>query len=315
MKKYSFQIASGSLALLIIGVGVLPLSAIAQTTDQTTKTSISPVTFNLTANGGDVLQQTVKIRNDAAFTQTLEMNVENFTATDEQGTVGLTEEETPFSLAKWVRFNKTEYTLKSGQETQVPFTITVPRNAEPGGHYASVYGQLTPDSGEIGGSSGSAIGQKVGALVLLRVAGDIKEDANIETFIVKDFSAGESIPFSIRAKNNGSVHIRPQGFITITDIFGNKIKDIQIEEKNVFPGAVRELVSSWEDPGFMGYYTANVLMYYGQSNQQMTASTTFWVIPWMQIAIWGGAAIVIILILFFARKRIGRAFKALASGN
>src|SRR5690606_20974594 len=142
-----------------------------------------PVTFNLGANPGDVLSQTVKIRNDSTSTQVLKMNAENFAAIDEQGAIGLTEEETPFSLAKWVKFRQDTYTLRSGQEAQVAYTITVPQNAEPGGHYASVYGQLTPDASAIGSGSGAVLGQKIGALVLLRVAGDVKEDATIETFL------------------------------------------------------------------------------------------------------------------------------------
>lgn len=316
MKNIFPKTAALSLVFLLTLFTLAPLSVIAQnTSDQTSKITISPVTFNLAANPGDVLRQSIKIRNDSTMTQTLEMNAENFTATDEQGTIGLTEEETPFSLASWVKFSSPNLTLKSGQEVTVPFTITVPRNAEPGGHYASVFGQLSPDASAIGGGAGTALGQKVGALILLRVAGDVKEDAEIATFTVDGFQAGEDVPFAIRVQNRGSVHIRPQGFISITDMFGNKVADVQIEERNVFPGAVRRVEATWDKPGFMGYYTANALMQYGQNNQQITATTTFWIIPWKQIAIWGGAALVVIIILFLARKRIGRAFKALASGG
>lgn len=315
MKKIFIPTAALSLSLLIIGMAVWPGLALAQTTDQTSKISISPVTFSLSANPGDVISQSVKVRNDSDITQSLQMGVQNFTTTDEMGTVGLTEEETAFNLASWIRFKNTKLSLRSGQETTVSFTITVPRNAEPGGHYASVFGQLSPDSSEIGGGAGSALGQKIGSLVLLRVAGDVKEDANVESFTVGDFSSGDPVPFSIRVKNNGSVHVRPQGFVTVSDLFGNKVADIPIEERNVFPGAIRRIEAEWKDPGFMGYYTANVLMYYGQNNQQLTATTTFWIIPWREIAIWGGAGLVVIILLFLARKRIGRAIKALASGG
>lgn len=315
MKKNILQITFLLLAFCTIISSVAPMTALAQNTqDQTSKINITPLTFNLSANPGDVLEQTLKIRNDSATTNTLRVNAENFTATDEEGTVGLTEEETPFSLAKWIKFKQSTYTLRSGQEAQVPFTITVPRDAEPGGHYASVYGQLSPDAGAIG-SSGSSIGQKIGTLVLLRVAGNVKEDATVESFQTGQFQAGQPVPFEARVKNNGSIHIRPKGFVTITDIFGNKVVDVPITEKNVFPGSVRKLDISWEKPGFIGYYTANALMYYGQNNQQLTASTTFWIIPWMQLAIWGGVALVIVVVLILARKRIGKAIKALASGN
>src|SRR5690348_4078168 len=152
----------------------------AQTSISASKISISPVTFNLTANAGDSLKEVITVRNDAASTQTVTISAENFVAVGEEGQVGLTEDTTSFTLAKWINFGQTKYALKSGEQAQVPFNINVPMNAEPGGHYASVYAQVTP--GNPGESSGSAVGQKIGSLVLLRVAGNVKEAASVASF-------------------------------------------------------------------------------------------------------------------------------------
>lgn len=302
------------LATLLISVFlVLPFTTpvVAQTSP--TKVTITPVTFNLSANAGDSLKEVIKIRNDATFSQDIIISAENFVAVGEEGEVGLTEENTTYSLASWIVFDKTKYTLKSGDEIQVPFSIRVPFNAEPGGHYASVYAQINPSS--VSGSSGSSVGQKIGSLVLLRVAGDVKEQASVESFSVEKIAQGKPVVFDIRVKNEGSVHIRPQGFVAVTDIFGKKVADVKVNEANVFPGAVRHLSAEWKKPPFIGRYTANLLMYYGQNNQQLTATTTFWIIPWRALAIWGGVALLVILILVLGRKRISRSVKALATGK
>jgi hypothetical protein len=303
-------LASLPVAIALIASTTLP--AIAQNSGDT-KVSISPVTFNLTANAGDTLKEVIKVRNDAPSTQVVTISAENFVAVGEEGGVGLTEDDTVYSLAKWIVFDKTEYTLKSGGEVQVPFNIRVPNNAEPGGHYASVYAQISPDSPS--NTSGSRIGQKIGALLLLRVAGDIKESASIASFSVENQTSGKPLVFDVRAKNNGSVHIHPQGLIAVTDVFGKKVGDVQVIDQNVFPGSVRHMTATWNKPPFIGRFTANLLMYYGQNNQQLTASTTFWIIPWRALAIYGGVALLVIVLLIVGRKRIGRSIKALVSGK
>ncbi len=277
-----------------------------------TRIGISPVTFNLTANPGDTLDQVIKVRNDAAATQQITIEAENFTAVGEEGQVALTDEDTSFNLASWIEFESSTFVLGSGEEIQVPFLIRVPGNAEPGGHYASVFAHVGPVSPD---GSGSAIGQKIGSLILLRVAGDVEESASVESFAVGKFDPGQPVPFEIRVKNQGSVHIRPAGFVTINDFMGNKVKDVSIEDSNIFPGAIRKIHATWEDPGFIGRYTANALMYYGDTNQQLTATTTFWIIPWKTVGIVAGAALVVVLILWFGRRRIGRSIKALVSGS
>lgn len=293
----------------------LVLSTISPVAAQdSSRISITPVTFNLTANAGDTLKEVIKVRNDATTAQQIAISTENFTAVGEDGGVGLTEQETSYSLADWVSFEKTNFTLKSGEEVQVNFLIRVPFNAEPGGHYASVYAHVSPAGVE--GTSGSSIGQKIGSLVLLRVAGDVKEQASVASFSVDKINLGKSVTFSIRAKNEGSVHIRPAGFVAITDLFGKKVADAQVKDQNVFPGAIRHLTAEWKNPSILPMrYTANVLMYYGQNNQQLTASMTFWIVPWRMLGIVGGSLLVLLVLLFLGRRRIGRSLKALVSGK
>jgi hypothetical protein len=308
MNKLFFPLASLLLAVAITAGSSVPAYAI-----DSSKVSISPVTFNLTANAGDTLKEVIKVRNDAPITQVLAISAENFVAVGEEGKVGLTVDSTTFSLAKWIFFDKSNYTLKSGEEAQVPFSIRVPNSAEPGGHYASVYAQVSPNSA--GESTGSSIGQKIGSLLLLRVAGDIKESAAIATFQEEQAGPDKPVVFNIRAKNTGTVHIHPQGFVAVTDIFGKKVADVQVVDQNVFPGSIRHMTATWAKPPFIGRFTANVLMYYGQNNQQLTASETFWIIPWKALVTWGVVALVVLILLVLARKRIGRSIKALISGK
>ena len=59
--------------------------------------------------------------------------------------------------------------LASGQRAVVPFLITIPQNAEPGGYFAAVF--LAVRSQKLVGGGQVSVGGKIGVLILLRVSG------------------------------------------------------------------------------------------------------------------------------------------------
>ena len=190
------------------------------------------------------------------------------------------------------------------------FNIRVPFNAEPGGHYASIYAQVSPTLDNA--QTGSYVGQKIGALILLRVAGPVTEKASIVTFtMVKSVYSKGPVSFDLRIKNEGTVHLRPAGVIAVTNMFGKKVADITIPQKDVLPGAIRHTTTTWSNTLDFGKFTATLLAYYGDNNSQLLATTTFWIIPWKTIIIWLVVIIVILVIIWLSRDRIksaGRAF-------
>ena len=276
--------------------------------DQTT-ISISPLTFDLSANPGDTVTNELLVRNSGAEDAVISAETQDFVAVGETGEVNLTNEKTTYSLASWIEMDTSQFVLKGGQQQRIKFVVRVPFNAEPGGHYASVFAHLSPTIGNA--TSGSGVGQKIGALVLLRVSGDAKEAANVATF---DTSKGiyekGPVEFDLRVENTGSVHIKPAGIIAVTDIFGKKVADVSMEQNRVLPGAIRKMTATWDKPPLMGKFTATLLTYYGTDNKQLSAATTFWVIPWTLIIIWLSVIIVVFVVLWLGRVRIKSAIKA-----
>jgi hypothetical protein len=119
------------------------------------------------------------------------------------------------------------------------------------------------------------------------------------------------VDFSIRVKNESTVHIRPEGTVTVTDIFGKK-SIVQVEGRNVLPGAIRKLNATHDEKFLIGKYTADVKLSYGtQSNSVLTASTTFFAFP-VRIGLIG---LGILVIVFLIRKRLIRAFRMIVTGK
>lgn len=307
--------------------------------------TISPPSFELTSNPGDELTENViKVTNTSASTATFEAVVEDFRVEGNEGVVQVRKDENPNAFSSWFTIEPETFTLKRGEVKTVKFTVNVPDDGEPGGHFASVMFQ--PKAVESESGSGAQILQRVGALVLMTVSGDVKEEGSISTFAPKTyvgeidilksdtdasteyfvplqekldeekrsnyFSQGP-VAFELVMKNEGNVYYRTQdATVTIKNIFGQKVDEIKVQPRNVFPGAERRATLIWPKKNLWGIrYTAELNGIYGQKEpKQIGASTSFWAFP-LPAAIAIG---VVLLILVFLRKRLLKAISILAKG-
>ncbi len=298
-------------ALLVTVIAIFSICTIGLVKAENEKTtiSISPLTFDLAADPGNTLNNEMLIKNGGTSPIKVSMNAQDFVATGEEGEVSLVDDNNTYSLASWVKMDSSEFTLNGGEQKAVKFEIVIPKNAEPGGHYGSVYAYLSPVTGT---ASGAGVGQKVGSLVFLKVNGASSQSAQVKSFKTdKGSYAKGPINFDIRLENTGTVHIKPKGAITVKSMWGNQATNINLEQKNILPGAIRHLTATWDKTPSMGKYTATMLMTYGTGNSQLTATTTFWVINWILIIIWAIIILIILLVIWFGRHRIKNAAKAL----
>ncbi len=277
--------------------------------------ALSPPTFELSANPGDILENTIKVENMTAEPLRLAVDRRNFMAIGEEGSVGLTEEQTSYSLASWISVSPPEAEIPAKSTKIFSYRIDVPLNAEPGGHFGSV---VFRTASSVPSQSGAALVQELGALILLRISGTSKELANIVGFSAgKMFWEYGPVEFDLRIKNEGSVHIKPQGTITITNFLGKKIGSgvVELEPKNVLPGAVRKSTAQWNRKWLFGKYTAVVSLTYGTKPEILTASTTFVGFPYRVGGVVLAVLLVILLFLFKARKRLRVALRILLKGK
>jgi hypothetical protein len=306
------------MGLMILGMG-LPLISQA--------TTVSPVKLELEAQKGQTLNQTIKLRNDAKDPVTYYLSAEQFIAADESGKpqfVGGNKAD----LASWIKFNYDSITVLGGQTIEVPFTIAVPEFAGPGGHYAAIFFNIAaPKSAAT--TSQVSLDNRAGVLVLLKVAGDIKESAELVEFKPADqIYSSLPVDFSFRLKNTGNVHLKPQGTIIISDMFGLVVDKVAVNEagSNILTDQIRKFDIFWtkndqvkvaadfwgefkqESANFaLGKYTADLSLTYGTTGT-LSATASFWVIPWHVILVYSAAGLITLIILaaiFILIKKYG----------
>jgi len=263
---------------------------------------VSPPSQEITGDPGSTIHVTSKVRNGSNSTLPVSVSINDFTASGDQGQVALTTGG-PWSVVSWTTVSPQTFSLAPGEEQSVTATIKIPKNAA-GGHYGSFVFAVKPANQ----SNGASVGQQIASLFLLKVSGPVTESLALTNISAPAFSESGPIPFSMNFTNNGNVYVKTYGLINVTDMFGNKVADIIIPGTNVFPQANRMIQASLDKHFLIGRYTATAIMDYGTiKNQSNYATTTFIVFP-IRIA---GGVILLLIILFLLRKRLGKALKAL----
>lgn len=311
----SKKIVFSSIALIFASVAVIFQSQIqGQEAPSTNGLAVSPPTFEISGNPGNTITNTVRLENMKATPVRLAVDKRNFSAIGEEGAIGLTDETGTFSLASWISVDPADVVIAPKSTKTFTFTIKIPLNAEPGGHFGSLVFRSVPDDNLVG--SGATVAQEIGSLILLRLSGATTESAQVESFATtQSFYEYGPVTFETRVKNLGNVHTKPSGNVTITNLLGQNVGTVKMEGKNVLPGAIRKIDGTWDTKWRFGQYTATSVLIYGVNNTQLANVTTFIVFPYRVTIV----ALIVFSILFYmiyrSRKRLSMAWKILTSGK
>lgn len=171
--------------------------------------------------------------------------------------------------------------LKAGEQRYVPFTVRVPSDASPGGHYAVVWWKTQPLGGE---GSGVGVVTRAGVLMYLRISGDVNEAARLVSITDKDQRFFWSLPVSIAVlfKNDGNVHLKPNGDLFVRNILGKERAHFAINKTNyiVFPGQPHKMIMPWEPRFAFGPYKVALDLAYGKDPTTIQKEMWIFVFPW-----------------------------------
>lgn len=302
------------ICLIVLSLSFLGLSRQHALAADSLGLSLSPPTFEISGNPGDIIKNTLRVENLNDTDITVAIDQRNFTAVGEDGAVGLTDDVTTFSLTTWLTTDVKELTIARHSSKTLGFTISIPPSAEPGGHFGSIIIKTIPATST--GGSGAVLTQELGSLILLKIAGNIQESASVESFSAsQNFYEYGPVTFNLRLHNHGSVHLKPTGTVVITDLLGSKVAKLNLDGKNVLPDAIRQMDLAWPVKLALGRYTATLVGSYGNNNQTFTATSTFTIFPYRLILGILAVVIIVTLLLYRSRKRLHLALKVLLSGK
>ncbi len=319
--RRALAMAAFAVALCAVGAPfAVPMRAHAQAADATSLT-ITPPFFTINVSPGDAWASSIRVVNTNPGNLPVAASVMGFRPTDNRGhgtfiRLSSLASDTD-ALANWITVSPSAAVVPPDGAVDIPFSIAVPRNASPGGHYAGILIGTQPiDATGTASVDGSHIGISsfISALIFVTVSGDINEAGAIREFATdKPFYQHPNVDFSLLFANTGNVHVRPVGQIQIYNMFGKEVGTVPINQEGdlgyVLPSSTREFDEQWQGAGSLldiGQFTAVLTLAYGtDGTKSVSQSLTFWVLPVGQII---EDAIILLLIvggfIFFLRRYV-----------
>lgn len=252
---------------------------------------VSPLRSYPSLDPGETTTGSLMITNQTPKDQTITLSAETFKVTNEQYDYNIE----PSSTSDWVRFVDKLIILKPNQSQAVAYSLAVPSNATPGGHYFA----LLASSESAGGTGSITEVHRVASLIYLEVSGKLKKDSKLVSVDIPWFSSKTEVPISTLVANTGNTHIRARVGITVQRQPGGRVEQVSMVENVIMPGTVRKLDSKVHLPSVPGIYKIS-LTYAPPTGNPTVMSQTVWYFPqWCLIVIIG-----LLLVFIFGSVRV-----------
>ena len=266
---------------------------------------------------GETVTAIMTVTNRITDGRTFSLAVEDMSGSADasEAVVLLGDQAGPYTLKDYITFPSKTFKLNLGERAQIPVSITMPVNAEPGGYYGAVLVSTVQDNAEKQPDTmaRSPIIARIGTLFFITVPGDANIDGSVTEVTTKNnkwwYQKGP-IDFGILFENTGSVHLNPYGEVQITNMLGENVGFVELEPWFVLPKSLRLREVTWDRELLLGRYAITTKVNRGYDNIIDENVIHIWVLPWkLLLGIFTGLVVLILIVRFvlssFEFKRKG----------
>lgn len=228
---------------------------------------------------------------------------------DEGGFTAARDGEPSTDVGSWITLKAQTYTVEPGTRIDVPFSITVPADAEPGDHAGAI---LATDAALGAITAGNPdptlqVRARVGARVYVRVEGPVSPALRIDRLDVDHESPSFAVPFFSRdgravvtweLTNTGNIRLTPTTQLRIKGLFGRTIRTLPAQElPELLPGG--NVVRSEVLTGLPPLERLTVELTATADQVEVVGTSSYWAIPWRFVAL-----IAMLLLAVFVTRRV-----------
>ncbi|MEU9194181.1 WxL protein peptidoglycan domain-containing protein [Streptomyces hundungensis] len=256
--------------------------------------------FYLSADPGTTLDDRVTVANKTAAPLSFRLYGADAYNTERDGGFAVrTEKERQTGVGAWAKPDRATLTVPAHSSVTVPFTITVPPDAEPGDHVGALVALDDRVARGSGADGKVAVGiqQAVGARVYLRVGGP-----TVPALAVEDVSLSQHRPLvpglgESRAEitytlhNRGNVTLNPKVDLSATGLFGRTLlsRGVAKVPSELLPGERVTLTEVWRGAPQLDW--GDVRLRASARDAEASAGTSFFALPWLAVAVLVAAAL------------------------
>ncbi|MEU5216055.1 DUF916 domain-containing protein [Streptomyces sp. NPDC020807] len=260
--------------------------------------------FYLSLDPGTSLTDRVTVTNKTAAPLSFRLYGADAYNTDRDGGFAIrTRAEKQTGAGAWIKVERTRITVPPRSAVTVPFTLTVPADADPGDHPGALVALDERISPSGPGSVAVGVQRAVGARVYLRVNGPTVpalglEDVTLEQDRPLVPGTGESgAVVSYTLHNRGNVTLNPKVALRAEGLFGRTLlaRDLAHVPSELLPRQKIRLTERWNGSPQLDW--GDVTLTATAKDVRETAEVSFLAVPWLAatVLLAGGAGGVVAL--------------------
>lgn len=219
--------------------------------------------FIYSYSAGEIRNDSVTVENKGTEAITVKVYPVDSTTTSDGG-FALANENTPRKgIGAWVKINTDAVTLAPNEKRVIPFTISIPANAQKGEYSGGIVFENTTPKNIKNKKVNINIISRVGVRIYETVPGP--EQLNMEISGLNYSIVDNYLNFTFNLKNKGTISVSPTGTLQIKDMFGRIINTTPLEKlldiTNPGQSITINVPTNMLSPLF-GWNTADVAVYY-----------------------------------------------------
>lgn len=258
MKHTFFKIIvlAGLTATLIV-----PQATYAADTTQSPPTpdesiTLSPVSSRFAIDAGTQRSGELTVVNDGKADYNFIVYARPYWITDAAYNPTFTKASQQSDAYQWVRLSQAKFFAKAGATVKVPYTVDVPANAAPGGHYGVIFAETQPVSAAEQGNSVERK-KRVGMIIYASVNGQTINKGKILGNAAQFWQTQPPMRATASARNDGNVDFVNNVTYAVKDMFGNS-KYTMNRDYPVLPHTTRVVTLEWPDSPWFGLFKVEV---------------------------------------------------------
>jgi hypothetical protein len=224
--------------------------------------SVAPIRVEHAVAAGGNLTEAIAISNDDTSTTHIRMKIEDWSLTRDGAIDFVAAGSRPFSAALWIKVNPREFDLPPGQSLNVRYSLTVPKDAAPGGYRAAIVFATVPRPKPGEKQSRVMLEGRI-ATILYETVGAPVPSGEITNLTFGMHPDGKP-EFLISFQNTGKVHFRTRGEIFIRDKERKEVARVPLPDVPVLPQSSRDLKATLEEKLLPGDYVAELIIDIGK---------------------------------------------------
>jgi hypothetical protein len=255
--------------------------------------SVSPLYYDLEISPGEEKTGTIFVGNGSEQALDVSAEFSDFFIDDAgnyifpEGRNVRNENLRPYLMENWLSVDKPEFRLDKGQNESVQYKVSVPSDANLGGHYGVIFFKtrcsLEEDKNVVyTDKSAICLSGRAGVLFLVQVGGGAVKKGEIKKLTLPRISFSDKSSLSVEIANVGNTHFKPEGSVVVKDLFGREQGRMEIKDKTLLPTLSRTFSAELSRKDFFGVYKVSGGIRDGDG-REMRFSKRVFLVPWKEL--------------------------------